>query len=389
MSFAIYPLVFSYRGSSRGAGFQDTAMRWLSSVPAVAAVLWTYTVYRGRHSLARAIGILEFASRILAANPALLALGLGTLAGVVAWTWLWLGMFARVFLGGHVSAGKGVFVIDSGSWWLGTSFVLMYLWTLAVGRGVQRATTAATVSQWYFHRLATPTPAPTSRQVVLAALSHATTTQLGTICLSTLLALLIRLPLLLLPRRVVALVGLCAHSLVLPTSVAALTDPLTLTHAAIHSQPLAASARDLAHITLLSPSHAAAATTTALHPRASALPRHQKSRSSIASTPPLLPYRLAKLLLHATRFVVAVALGAGGWVSTAKLVVLADTGLRGSVYAYVVGLLAGAIGWAVLGAMEGVMEGVVDGAVVCWGSEGARSAGRGGYCLEAEHLFGG
>ena len=375
VSFALHSLVSSFRGSYDGSSMQDQAMRWLSLLPAVAAVLWTLTVYRGRHSLDKAVGILEFSCRILAANPALLALGFGTLVGVVAWTWLWVGMFARIFLGGHLSTGKNVFVIDAGSWWLGIYFVLIYLWTLSVGSGIQRAATAATVSQWYFHRLAIP--APSSRQVVLAALSHATTTQFGTICLSTLLALLIRLPLLVLPRRVTSLIALFTYSL-MPTSIAALTNPLTLTHAAIHSQPLSVSARGLSQMTFLSPS----SPTTSLHPR---------TFSSRASSSPLLPYRLAKLLLNTTRLFMSLALGFGGWISTARLLVIADgshPGIRGSLYAYVVGLIAGAIGWTVLGAMEGVLAGIVDAAVICWGSEGGRHGGSGGYCLEANYLFG-
>ena len=369
ISFAIYPLVSSFKGRYDGASIQDQAMRWMSLLPAVGAVVWSYTVYRGRHSFDKAIGILEFSCRVLAANPALLALGFAALGGVVAWTWIWMGMFTRVFLRGHLSTSKTFFIIDAGSWWLGVYFVLLYMWTLGVGSGIQRATTAATVSQWYFHRLAVP--APSSRQVVLAALSHATTTQFGTICLSTLLALLVRLPLLLLPRRALGFIGLFSYSLI-PTSVAALTNPLTLTHAAIHSQPLAVSARALSQMTFLSPS----SPTTTLNPRAFS-----------NTSAPLLPYRLAKLLLNATRFIMSLALGFGGWVSTAKMLVLEGSGVRGSLYAYVVGLIAGAIGWGVLGAMEGVLAGVVDAAVVCWASEG-RQGGSGGYCLEANYLFG-
>lgn len=80
-------------------------------------------------------------------------------------------------------------------------------------------------------------------------------------------------------------------------------------------------------------------------------------------------------------------------------------GVKGSLYAYVVGLIAGAIGWGVLGAMEGVLAGVVDACLVCWGSEtgagggggtgrGGRGPGAGGrhgqarYCIEAGWLFG-
>jgi hypothetical protein len=129
-------------------------------------------------------------------------------------------------------------------------------------------------------------------------------------------------------------------------------------------------------MTFLSPANA----TTTLTPTTS-----RRNRQ----TAPLLPYRLAKLLLHATRLVMALALGFGGWVSTARMARLegSDGNITGSLYAYVVGLIAGAIGWGVLGATEGVLGGIVDAAVVCWGSE-SREGGGAGYCLEANYLFG-
>ncbi|PVH87501.1 hypothetical protein DL98DRAFT_509752 [Cadophora sp. DSE1049] len=374
-SFSLYPFVSSYKGAAHGHSLQDKAMRWLSFIPGIFALIWLYTIYKGRHSLNKAIGILEFASRILAANPALLGMGFATLGAVVVWTWMWLGMFTRVFLGGQLSTSVTRFIIDATSWWLAVYFVLMYIWTLSAISGIQRSTTGATVSQWYFHRNAIP--APSSREVVLAAFSHATTTIFGTICLSTLIALLIRLPLLLLPRRLMSVVTIFAYSLI-PTPIAALTNPLTLTYAAIHSQALHPSARGLSQMTFLSPQ----APTTTLTPRSFNARNHQ--------TTPLLPYRLAKLLLHATRFIMAMALGFGGWVATARQLNIAmpeGAGIRGSAYAYVVGLVASFIGWGVLGAMEGVLSGIVDASVVCWGSERGM-AGGGAYCLEAGYLFG-
>ncbi|RFU32644.1 hypothetical protein B7463_g3691, partial [Scytalidium lignicola] len=374
-SFSLYPMISSYKGTSGGSSLQDKAMRWLSFVPGVLAILWTYTIYKGRHALHKAVGILEFSCRILAANPALLGLGFATLGAVVVWTWIWLAMFTRVFLGGHLSKSLTSFIIDATSWWLGIYFVLMYIWTLSVISAVQRSTTAATVSQWYFHR--NVVPSPTSKEVVTAALSHAGTTHFGSICFSTLIALLIRLPLLILPRRIVSIASIFAYSLV-PTPVTALTNPLTLTYAAIHSQPLQISARGLSQMTFL----ATQAPTSTLTPRAFSARTNQSA--------PLLPYRLAKLLLHATQFLMALALGFGGWVATAKQLSITIPGgpsLKGSAYAYVVGIVASFIGWGVLGAMEGVLSGIVDASVVCWGSEKAM-AGGGAYCLEAGYLFG-
>ena len=375
-AFSLYPFISSFKGRWHGGSLQDKVMRWLSSIPGISAIVWVFFAYRGRHAFEKAIGILEFSSRILAANPALLVVGFGTLVGVVTWTWLWMGMFTRVFLGGHVSNIQNFFMIDLGTWWLAAFFILVYLWTLAVGAGVQRATTAATVSQWYFHRL--QVPAPTSQQVVRAAFNHATNTFFGTICFSTLLTLLIRLPLLVLPGRIVALVGFCTYTL-LPNSIAVLVHPLTLTYGAIHSQPLAMSARTVAQMPIVAPSTPAIA--------------RGRRNTAVPKTSAIAPYNLALLLLHSTRLITSLAFGFGAWVSTARTLTLNDTTnssstLRGSLYAYIVGLVAGAIGWGILGAMEGVLTGVVDAIVVCWASE-TRNNGEVRYCREAGYLLGG
>lgn len=374
-SFSIYPFISSFTGAWHGASIQDKVMRFGSAAPFIVASVWVYNVIQGRHAIGKAASILEFACRILAANPELLALGLGVLVCVVSWTWVWMLMFTRVFLGGHISNSR-LFIIDLGSWWLGAYFVIVYVWSLGVIAGIQRAVTSATVSQWYFHRLATP--APTSRQIVQAAMVHSLTVLFGTICLSRLLALLIRMPFLLLPRRVTSILSLFAYSMV-STPVASLTNPLALTYAAIHSKPLALSARGLAQMTNLSFSSA----TSSLHPRSFSL-THGNAES-------LLPYRLSKLILHATRFMMSLALGFGGWVTTARSLSTpgVDGATGGSMYAYVVGLIAGTIGWSVLGAMEGIIADIVDASVVCWSSEVGIHAREARYCREAGWLFGG
>ncbi|KAL9634437.1 MAG: hypothetical protein Q9164_004083 [Protoblastenia rupestris] len=105
-SFFLYPLISSYRGTHSDS-IQDKAMRWFSFIPGILAVVWAFAVYKGRHSFGKAISILEFSCRILAANPGLLIVGFATLTGVIIWTWIWMAMFTRVFLGGHLSAAPG------------------------------------------------------------------------------------------------------------------------------------------------------------------------------------------------------------------------------------------------------------------------------------------
>jgi hypothetical protein len=178
---------------------------------------------------------------------------------------------------------------------------------------------------------------------------------------------------------------MCCYYMV-PTSVTVLTNPLTLTYAAIHSQQLSVSAKGLSNMSFI----AATSPTTTLTPRAAAASARSNT-SGYSSAPSLYAYRLAKLLLHATRFITAIGLGFGGWVSTARMLEVGSSGVKGSLYAYVVGLIAGAIGWAVLGAMEGVLGGILDAVVVCWGSEMARMSqgdgDGGGYCAEAGLLL--
>ncbi|KAF7516533.1 hypothetical protein G7054_g14120 [Neopestalotiopsis clavispora] len=376
-SFSLYPFISSFQGGSSRLALQDTVMRWLSLIPAVGAIVLIYLINRSRYQLHKAIELLEFSTRILAANPALVLLGFGSLVFVVGWTWIWLGMFTRVFLSGYFSKSLSAFIIGAATWWIGVYFFLMYLWTLSVGTGVIRATTAGTVSNWYFHRNRQP-PTP-SNAVVMDALGHATNSTFGTICAATLLQLGVRAPLLILPARVARIVNLAAYSLI-PASITLLTNPLVLTYAAIHSVPLMESASRLSRMPFLSINEGA---TTHLMPGTFNRRNHNVSG--------LVPYGLAKLLLNATRMVMSVALGFAGWVMTAHQLQGQrpdGIGYRGSAYAYVVGLVAGAIGFSILGSLESILVGILDAVVVCYGSERRLGSGRMGYCMEAAHLFG-
>lgn len=374
-SFFLYPFVSSFKGSWNGVSVQDRAMRWLSIGPLCFVGFWVYTTYKSRHSLKKATEMLEFSGDILRAQSPLLLVGVATLACVILWSWIWMLMFTRLFLGGHFTSNKSRWVVDISTWWLGVAFFLDYFWTLGVIAGIQRTTTAATVSQWYFHR--NTVPAPPAWTVVRASLSHATYTMAGTICMSTLISLAVRLPLIILPRRIAGLVNMCAYSII-PTPVAALTNPLTLTFASIHGVPLNQAARGLSQMSFISP----ASPTTTLGP--SSFQHHGR--------PSIVSYRLAKLLLHAIRWVITLSLGFGGWVSTARMLQLGNESVpyKGSLYAYVVGLISAAIGWGALGAMEGVLGGILDAVLVCWGSEvGGDGEGEARYCVDAGRLFGG
>jgi hypothetical protein len=325
-----------------------------------------YFVIQSRHSVERAIQILELASNVLTASPSLFMAGLAALVSTVVWFWIWIAMFTRVFLEGHMA--KRLFVIDASAWWLAVFYVMMLLWTQMVISGVQRATTAATVSQWYFYRHSQSTSS--SKDIVIASFNHATGPMFGTICLSALVDLLIRLPLLILPRRFAAVFTMCIYRVV-PAPIASITDPLTLTYAAIHSQPLAQASRGLRLLPLQS------------SPSRVMRGNFSKQADSLSA------YRTTHALLHATRQIMTLALGLGAWVSTARYTQLSGAGYAGSLYAYIVGMGAAVMGWYVLGAVEGIVGGVVDSVLVCWGSEMAVENPTRTFCPEAGAVFGG
>ncbi|KAI7300099.1 hypothetical protein KC315_g17329, partial [Hortaea werneckii] len=170
---------------------------------------------------------------------------------------------------------------------------------------------------------------------------------------------------------------------------------LTLTYAAIHSQPLGISARGLGQLSFISRSNPSNSFGRRFYaPRPSSWQMYGGGGVDDGSGGnALLPYRLSKLLLQATRIIMSLSLGFGGWVRTARSLHIASGGsgggggIRGSLYAYVVGLIAGTIGFAVLGAVENVVGAVLDAAVICWASEtGGRGEAR--FCREAGELFG-
>lgn len=231
----------------------------------------------------------------------------------------------------------------------------MYLWTLGVVSGFQRTTTAATVSQWYFHRHSNPNI--DSNTVLKAAIHHSLTTVFGSICFSTLAALMVRLPILILPRRVVGFIHLFCFNFI-ASPVAALTHPLTLTYASIHSTALISSSRKISGMRFID---------------TSGFSGHQHH--------PRTAYRLSKLILSATRATTAFTMGIVAWVVMARKVE------NGSAYGYLVGMIAGAIGWGVLGVTEGALGCIVDAGLVCVGSEGSQNGHS--FCREAQLAYGG
>lgn len=332
---SVYLLFASYAGVTDSANFQGRLMRWVAVGPLIFALVWTFAALRGVHNIDRAADLLKLTTRILGDCPVLLLTGFITLCITVAWIWLFLLIFARIFL---TYQPGGVI------WWVAAFATFTFAWSLKMLSGLQRAVVAALVSDWYFYR---HHAANTSSAVIAsAAFTHSTERLFGTVCLSALVSLLLRLPYLLLPSRLLSGFALALSPFRVATT-AALTNPLVLTYASTHSRKYSESANRLWELAL----------------------DKRKNASFVA---------LARLFLHAQRLCASLAFGFGGWVSAAKMTA------GGSRNAYVVGLAAGGIGWTVLGCAENVIGQVMDSVLICWASEGDSEAR---FCVEAHNIL--
>lgn len=373
--FALFlaPLIQSFRGRWDGGTIQDKAMRWGSIIPAIIGIWWTYKTWKERHSLSRAVKIISLSGKIVKENHALVLFSFSVLGGFIAFTFVWVLMFSRVFLRNYnVVEGGMSWAVPTSSWWLGAYYIFMYLWTWGVFSGIQRyltdlshvdkrATTAATVSQWYFHRHSIPPNIP-SKAIVLAAVSHTFSVLLGTVCLSSFLSLVCRVPLLAFPRRITWWLQ-WFFFLIVPGPLMSLVLPLTLTHASIRSTPLVVAARNTSRLRVLDTSRG--------HP--------------------FTAYRMAKMILSAARLATALSMGIGGWIYGARQEILdgSPAGAVGSLYGYLVGLIAGTVGWVVVGGIEGAAGMVVDACFVCFAIDFEGGLDGTGHCREAWQAFGG
>ena len=152
--FALFlvPLIQSFRGQWDGNTLQDKAMRWGSIGPALIGVWWTYKMWTQRQSLSRAVSIIALSGKIVKENQALVGFSFSVLGGFIAFTFIWVLMFTRVFLRDYtvvegstsptttIRTDSGISsVIPTSSWWLGAYYIFMFLWTWGVFSGVQRS----------------------------------------------------------------------------------------------------------------------------------------------------------------------------------------------------------------------------------------------------------
>jgi Plasma-membrane choline transporter len=94
----LVPLIQSFGGRWDGSALQDRVMRWGSLIPAIVGAWWVYKMWVNRYDLRRSVSIIALAGKLVQENPALIPFDFSVLGAFIAFTFIWILMFCRVFL---------------------------------------------------------------------------------------------------------------------------------------------------------------------------------------------------------------------------------------------------------------------------------------------------
>ncbi|EEB05738.2 choline transmembrane transporter [Schizosaccharomyces japonicus yFS275] len=344
---SVYFLTSTVKQVARDVMKQLLVMRIIGLVLFIFSIILGRFVWQRKESVSRALRIVQLANRVLVSLP---QLGVFSFLFVIlnnVCISIWALFFSRMFLRG-LNDGNHT-VLASGSWFLAALYAFALLWTIGFLSSVHRSAVSILVCQWYFYRQV-ESHIPTNL-MVSQSFSYAFTHLYGMCSLASLLNVSTRVPLQSLPktlRRISQLI----YYLFSTTSVAFVASPFTVTYAAIYSisyQNALKALFRLDQLDLLS----------------------WRERS----------YRLSKLMLRATRIIMALAIGASAWLVSLRH--------EGVFYGYIVGLIGGLLGWFTMGPIEGGLGMIVDALMISSAIDVSSSQGdpNGAHCFEAWRLF--
>ncbi|KAF9317407.1 hypothetical protein BG003_000793 [Podila horticola] len=158
-------------------------LTYLSFLPLGVGSVFLGVIYFRRRYISRTTAIIELASDVLKENPDMFVVSFGLAVVHIVFTAIWLVLFARVFLIGHVES-TDVWILEGNFYPIAAYFIFIFMWTSAVLSNVQRVTLANVVSKWYFHRH--EPVAYQSSMNTMPALMNALTGSFGSVCLGSL-----------------------------------------------------------------------------------------------------------------------------------------------------------------------------------------------------------
>ncbi|KAG1794850.1 plasma-membrane choline transporter-domain-containing protein [Suillus plorans] len=186
---------FMWDGDQEPTWGETVGLRLFSLVPLVLSVITA----RGLVNLPREIhstsSILDLTTRLLIANPFLLALSPAMLLTMLVASIPFITVIFRLLLIGYVYEPNGTLEGHVQGWanWAIFGVVGVWFWSWGIAKGMLRTTCAGVIGAWYFADPDVPIPLPSDTHIIHAALMRAAYPSLGSIVLSALILTGIRL----------------------------------------------------------------------------------------------------------------------------------------------------------------------------------------------------
>ncbi|KZT19329.1 hypothetical protein NEOLEDRAFT_1152057 [Neolentinus lepideus HHB14362 ss-1] len=176
---------------------ETVGLRLFSLVPLVLSLLTARRLGHLPREIHTTSSLLTLVTRLLVANPFLLALSPAILLATLLASIPFVTLIFRLLLYGYFSqnAKQGGWEYHLKAWagWAIIGSIGVWMWCWAVARGVLRVTTAGVIGAWYFADQTAPLPLPMDTHIIHAALFRSTQPSLGTVCLASLILTITRL----------------------------------------------------------------------------------------------------------------------------------------------------------------------------------------------------
>ncbi|KAI9497188.1 plasma-membrane choline transporter-domain-containing protein [Zychaea mexicana] len=168
----------------------DGGLTALSFIPLVSALIFIKMIHSSQQQISKTIAVLELACDVLHHNPGVFIISVLLLVIFIAFTAIWMVLFNRLWLIGHLNSGSTAWVVSDNAYFLACFYLFVYLWTAAILSNMQRFALSAVTAQWYFHR---HEPAKSHQDKAWKnALVRAAASSLGTIALGSLILTIVQ-----------------------------------------------------------------------------------------------------------------------------------------------------------------------------------------------------
>ncbi|GBE81833.1 hypothetical protein SCP_0402060 [Sparassis crispa] len=188
---------FMWDGTQEPTWGETVGLRLFSLVPLVLSLLTARKLLDLPRDIHTASSLLTLTTRLLMANPFLLALSPTVLLAILLASVPFMTLAFRLLLIGYFSHPSGN--MSGWEWhvrgwanWAIAGTVGIWLWSWGVARGVLRVTCAGVIGAWFFADPDATPPAPTNTHTIHAALTRAMQPSLGSIVLSALIIASVR-----------------------------------------------------------------------------------------------------------------------------------------------------------------------------------------------------